>query len=131
VVFRSEPSMTYPGVVARVGQEADRETREFIVDVRLLRLPPQWAVGQRAEVYIETARVAAAVLVPERMVQWRDGRSGVYVNERGRAVWHDITLGLRGQNMAAVTQGLAIGMQTIAPRDPTQALSDGRRVRVQ
>ena len=31
----------------------DRETREFIVDVRVEQLPVNWAVGQRAEVYIQ------------------------------------------------------------------------------
>ena len=54
VVFRSEPGLTYPGVVSRLGREADRETREFIVDVRVEKLPANWAVGQRAEVFIQT-----------------------------------------------------------------------------
>ena len=54
VVFRSEAGQTYPGVVSRLGREADRETREFIVDVRVEKLPTNWAVGQRAEVFIQT-----------------------------------------------------------------------------
>jgi HlyD family secretion protein len=53
VVFRSEPQKNYPGVVSRLGREMDRETREFIVDVRVEQLPVNWAVGQRAEVYIQ------------------------------------------------------------------------------
>ena len=56
VLFRSEPDHAYRGEVARLGRQADRETREFTVDVRVLELPKNWAVGQRAEVYIETAR---------------------------------------------------------------------------
>lgn len=54
VVFRSEPQKSYPGVVSRLGREMDRETREFLVDVRVEQLPANWAVGQRAEVYIKT-----------------------------------------------------------------------------
>lgn len=54
VVFRSESGQSYPGVVSRLGREADRETREFIVEVRVEKLPPNWAVGQRAEVFIQT-----------------------------------------------------------------------------
>jgi HlyD family secretion protein len=54
VVFRSEPQKNYPGVVSRLGREMDRETREFLVDVRVEQLPVNWAVGQRAEVYIQT-----------------------------------------------------------------------------
>ena len=56
VVFRSEPGMNYPGEVARLGRETDRETREFLVDVRVKELPKNWTVGQRAEVFIETGR---------------------------------------------------------------------------
>ncbi|MBL9181480.1 MAG: efflux RND transporter periplasmic adaptor subunit [Verrucomicrobiaceae bacterium] len=53
VVFRSEPQKNYPGVVSRLGREMDRETREFLVDVRVEQFPVNWAVGQRAEVYIQ------------------------------------------------------------------------------
>lgn len=53
VVFRSEPEKSYPGIVSRLGREMDRETREFLVDVRVEQLPVTWAVGQRAEVYIQ------------------------------------------------------------------------------
>lgn len=53
VVFRSEPAKSYPGVISRLGREMDRETREFLVDVRVEQLPVNWAVGQRAEVYIK------------------------------------------------------------------------------
>ena len=56
VVLRSEPGYAYPGQVSRLGREADRETREFVVDVSVLELPETWAIGQRAEVFIETAR---------------------------------------------------------------------------
>jgi HlyD family secretion protein len=56
VAFRSEDAKSFRGEVARLGRETDRETREFTVDIRVLELPTNWAVGQRAEVYIETAR---------------------------------------------------------------------------
>jgi len=57
VIFRSEPEKSYPGVVSRLGREMDRETREFLVDVRVEQLPANWATGQRAEVYIQTGAV--------------------------------------------------------------------------
>jgi len=77
-VFRSEPDKSYAGEVARLGRESDRETREFLVDVRVRELRQNWAVGQRAEVYIETGRQADVVLLPARLVVWRDGTAGVY-----------------------------------------------------
>ncbi|HRZ38762.1 MAG TPA: efflux RND transporter periplasmic adaptor subunit, partial [Candidatus Paceibacterota bacterium] len=74
VVFRSEPAQSYPGEVARLGLEADRETREFVVDVRVNRLPRVWAVGQRAEVFIESGRKSGVLTVPPQFLQWRNNR---------------------------------------------------------
>lgn len=54
IVFRSESGKSYPGVVSRIGRETDRETREFLVDVRVNELPKNWTIGQRAEVFIKT-----------------------------------------------------------------------------
>ena len=64
VVFRSEPGKSYAGEVARLGREADRETREFVVDVRVKELPENWTMGQRAEVFIETGRKSDVVVMP-------------------------------------------------------------------
>ncbi len=131
VVFRSDPAVTYPGRVARLGRETDRETREFVVDVRLARLPKNWMVGQRAEAYIETGRASTALVVPQRFVQWHGDAPGVFINQRGRAVWRAITLGLRGRDAVEATHGLAAGTQIVLPRDPKQELTDGQRITVQ
>lgn len=53
IIFRSESGQNYPGVVSRIGRETDRETREFLVDVRVNELPKNWTIGQRAEVFIQ------------------------------------------------------------------------------
>jgi len=54
IIFRSDPGYLYSGKVARIAIKVDSETREFIVDVNVNKLPVNWAIGQRAEVYIET-----------------------------------------------------------------------------
>ena len=128
VVFRSEPAKSYPGEVARLGRETDRETREFLVDVRVNELPRNWTVGQRAEVFIETGRKSDALVIPQRFVLWREGKPGVFVNERGRAKWRAVTLGLRGREAVEITQGLATGEQVVKPGEPKQDLSDGQRI---
>ncbi len=132
VVFRSEPERAYPGEVARLGRETDRETREFLVDVRLTELPRNWTVGQRAEVFIETGRKAGALVIPQRFVQWHDGKPGVFVNDRGRASWRAATLGLRGREIAEIAQGVVAGEQVVTPREVKQPpLTDGLRISVQ
>jgi HlyD family secretion protein len=129
VIFRSEPARLYAGEVARLGREADRETREFIVDVRVKELPDNWTIGQRAEVFIETDRKAGALLVPPHFIQWRDNKAGVFVNANGRAQWHEIEPGLRGLEAVEVVRGLADGATVVRPLPgQKKPLSEGQRV---
>jgi HlyD family secretion protein len=115
VVFRSEPATSYAGEVARLGREADRETREFVVDVRVKELPENWIIGQRAEVFIETGHKTNVVSLPPEFVRWRENTPGVFVNDHGRARWRGLTLGLRGSQHVEVTQGLSTGEQVVRP----------------
>jgi HlyD family secretion protein len=130
VVFRSQPAQTYPGVVVRLGRQADRETREFVVDVQVSKLPANWAVGQRAEVFIETDRRDRALTIPLTTLVRRDEQDGVFVEDDGTARWKPVTLGLRGRAAAEVRDGLAVGDVVLTPATGTSALTEGQRVEV-
>lgn len=127
VVFRSKPSQDYVGAVARLGREVDRETREFIVDVRVSDLPKNWAVGQRAEVFIEVDRAENTLAVPARLVGRSGDASGVFVHQEGRARWSIISLGLRGRGVVEVSGGLQAGAKVLE-RSDGRPLRDGGRV---
>lgn len=120
IVFRSEPDKRYLGEVARLGRETDRETREFLVDVRVRELPPNWTIGQRAEVFVETGRKPDALAVPPRFVQWQHGKPGVWLATQGKVTWREVTLGLRGRETVEVVQGLAAGETIVAQVDSKQ-----------
>ena len=129
IAFRSAPARRYPGIVSRLGRETDRETREFLVDVRATELPENWAIGQRAEVSIETGRLPDEVLLPAAFVVWKDGHAGVFVNTGGKAKWREITPGLRGGDQISVTQGLRSGEQVLRlPESQKTPLADGQRI---
>ena len=129
VLFRSAPGRSFPGEVARLGRETDIETREFLVDVRVEELPPNWTIGQRAEVFIETGRKETALAVPQQFIQWHAGKPGVFVADGGKAAWRDVTLGLRGPDTVEVIQGLSEGDQVIVPASAKQPpLQSGQRV---
>lgn len=131
VVFRSEPSRSYPGELVRLGREVDRETREFLVDVRVKELPQNWTIGQRAEVLIETDRKAEVLTIPQRFVQWRDDKPGVYVNDQGKARWRAVTPGLHGRERVEISQGLSVGELVVQPgRSKQPELADGQRITV-
>jgi len=130
VLFRSEPDIAYAGVVARIGREVDRETRELVVDVRVRELPANWAVGQRAEVYIRTDHREKVTVLPTALVLVRDGEAGVMKVEEGRARWQPVDIGLRGREVVEVLSGLAAGDVVTNPETVRSGvLRDGRRIR--
>jgi HlyD family secretion protein len=128
VIFRSEPGETYAGEVARLGRQTDVETREFIVDVRLSRLPRNWTIGQRAEVFITTGRVSAAATLPVEAVQVREAHAGVFIDVSGRARWRAVETGLRGRDRVEITRGVAPGERVAVPRDARTPLAPGDRI---
>jgi HlyD family secretion protein len=131
VVFRSESQRSYPGHVVRLAREADRETREFQVDVSADALPANWAVGQRAEVYIEVARATEVLTAPLKTIVWRDGAPGVFIEGGGRALWRAVRLGIRGTENVEVREGIAAaGERIVLPRGAAARLGDGQRVTV-
>jgi HlyD family secretion protein len=127
VIFRSETKQAFGGKVVRVGREVDRETREFKVDVGLESLPQNWAVGQRAEVYIETARKNDVINIPLQALVWRKTTPGVYLANEGRANWREVSLGSRGIDRVEILKGLSLNDSIITGPDPYQ-LTDGLRV---
>jgi HlyD family secretion protein len=132
VIFRSEPERSYEGQIVRLGRESDRETREFLVDVLPKKLPANWSVGQRADVYVETARKSGVVLLPTRLLLRKAGEPGAFIAVDGKASWRTLKLGLRGRHAVEVVRGLQPGDVVVAPLDPKAGpLTDGRRVAVQ
>lgn len=131
IIFRSEPEHTYPGKVARIAIEVDRETREFIVDVNVDELPANWAIGQRAEVYIETEKKDNVLIVPEKYIKWRDNEPGVFVDNEGVASWRHIETGLHGGSLIEIIGGLQEGDSVLTPISLKNKLTDQTRISVQ
>lgn len=130
VVFRSEPNREFSGKVYRLGREADRETREFVVDVRVLELPANWAVGQRADVFIETERKPEVTVLPPAFVVWRENEPGVFINANGWSKWRPLVLGLRRHDMVEIVRGVEPGEFVVMPSSGQTTLQPGRRIHV-
>lgn len=129
VIFHSEPTHPYDGRVVRLGRQTDRETREFIVDVLVDQLPGNWAIGQRAEVFIETRRKDSVVTVPEAFIIWRENQPGVFIQLDGRARWRTFEPGLRGGGFVEAVTGLNTGDPLVKPMgNRTASLAEGTRI---
>lgn len=128
VEFRSQAGKNFQGTVTRLGREADRETREFVVDVRVVSLPQNWAVGQRAEVYVEVDRKSDIPLVPAKFVFWHGNTPGVYCRDGNRARWREITFGLRGAETVEIAAGVAVGETVLMPAAGKNVSLENQRV---
>lgn len=120
LLFRSEGARSFPGTVTRIGREVDRQTHELLVDVAVLELPTNFAVGQRADAWIEVGRRDAVTSVPRG---WCDVECTVAAD--GRVASRAVTFGLVGRQSVEVLTGLAPGDIVLAPGAPV-----GKRVRV-
>jgi HlyD family secretion protein len=110
VVFRSKPTSPQSGKLARLAQEADRVTEEREVDVTVEQLTPNFFVGQKADVFIETARKTDALQIPKSALVNR----GVFVVTGGRAQWRTVQFGLIGRDRVEVAAGLTENDMVIA-----------------
>jgi HlyD family secretion protein len=129
VVLRSDPGTSLRGTLSRVAREADRVTEELEADVKVEQLPAHFALGQKADVFIETARSLKAMQVPKSALVRRGQQVGVYVIADGRAKWRALKLGLIGREAAEVLEGLTEG--AVVVRDPLRGktpLAEGQRI---
>ncbi len=129
IVFRSSPDAPRQGHVIRLAPKTDSETREFLVDVGVDQLPERWAVGQRAEVYIEAGRRDGVLILPQRFLTWRDGAPWAMVEEGGKARWRKVSIGLKGRDQVEVSDGLAEGQVVIAAAPGAALPRVGRAIR--
>ncbi|MEP9355160.1 efflux RND transporter periplasmic adaptor subunit [Xanthobacter sp. KR7-65] len=113
--FAADPSREWNGKVLRLSRQVDQETREFTADITLDSLPESWAMGQRANVAVEAQSPERVIGIPESLVSRRDGRAGVWLAQRGRAVWTPLTLGYISGSNIEVTRGLKEGDAVLAP----------------
>ena len=129
IVFRADPNQSYPGKVSRLSREADRVTEERGADISAERLPPEWFIGMKADVYVETARKDSVLQIPAAAIVSNRGQAGVFVVSDGRAIWKPIILGLVGRDAVEVVSGAYADDQVIVnPYAGKKPLTDGQRV---
>ncbi len=128
VVLRSDPDADWPGFVARIGREVDRETRELLVDIAFKDMPPDLVFGQRVDAWIELSRLNDVLRLPAELLVRRGTEQGVLVEDNSRARFHAVELGLSGRGFFEVTSGLALGDSVLAFRAAKPELKEGDRV---
>lgn len=94
--LRSLPQYSFKGRVARIGVESDRVNEERRVYVSCEDCPEAFFLGEQAEVFITTATLPRALLVPESAISELEGGSGtVWIVQDGRLHQRRVKLGRR------------------------------------
>ncbi len=127
VRFGATGVATSKGAVDRIGHEADRQTHEVWVDVRVLDLPPRVALGQRADVWIEVARAEDVLRIPSRFLKWEGATPYCYVARNGKIERAGVQLGRRGSDFVEVKSGLREGESVLDSLESGKALPQGRK----
>jgi HlyD family secretion protein len=130
VRLRSLPRQTFRGHVTRIAIESDRVSEERRVYIGCDRCPETFHLGEQAEVFITTAVLARALLVPETAVGRFDGTGGmVWTVEDGELRRRTVTFGHRTlESRLEVVGGLPEGARVVTTLRP--GLREGRAARV-
>lgn len=96
LVLRSLSRQRFQGQVARIEPESDRVNEERRVEIAFDHILDSFNLGEQTEVYIRTARLPQAMLVPEVAIEGLgQGRGTIWTVEDGRLQKREVTLGHR------------------------------------
>lgn len=125
--LRSLPGRSFNGRVSRIGIESDRVNEERRVYVACDACPESFFLGEQAEVFITTAVLPRAILVPEAAVTQSDGGSGlVWTVDDGRLKRQRVALGARTLDSRIEVKNSEARIVSAA----VPGLAEGRRVRI-
>jgi RND family efflux transporter MFP subunit len=119
IVLDAYPDARYPGVVAKIVPTADRAKATVQVKVAFRSYDARVLPEMSAKVHFLPRPSRAAVdtlpvlVVPRTAVAERNGRSVVFVVERGRAVDVPVVVGREVGSSVAIREGLKPGLQVI------------------
>jgi len=135
IVLDAYPDVRYPGLVAKIVPTADRAKATVQVKVAFRSYDARVLPEMSAKVHFlpRPSRVAVdtqpVLVVPGTAVTERNGRSVVFVVERGRAVEVPVVAGRQVGSSVAIREGLRPGVQVV---DSVSArLRGGAKVTVQ
>jgi len=130
VRMRSLPQQRFKAKVARIGIESDRVNEERRIYVTCENCPKEFFLGEQAEVFITTAMLDTALMVPEAMIEGFDGKSGtIWTVEDGKLRRRKVEFGKRTvDGRVQVVSGVPAG--AVLPAGNSPGFREGRSVTV-
>ena len=133
IVLRSRPGKRIPGLVARIGQQADPVTEELPVDVSFAIPDPTVRLQETAEVYIQKSEHSEAKVLPISAVISGTQGAGVWIVEQGRLAYRRVTTGIVDKRgYIEILSGISPSDIVVTrPESYGGSLTAGKRVRTE
>ncbi len=131
VRLRSLPDRLFQAEIVRIGIESDRLNEERRVFVKCRDCPPEFHLGEQAEIVIRTATATGALMIPENAIERPGEREGtLWTVEDGRLARRRVTLGRRNlDGRVEILAGVPDGARVVTERGT--GLREGRRALIE
>lgn len=96
----------FTGKIKRINPQVDRESRAFMVEIVVDNAKGQLRPGAFARGSIATTSEANVTFVPQEAIISFAGIRKVFTVKEGKAVEHEIAVGVRQGNLVEITKGL-------------------------
>ncbi|MDF1666306.1 MAG: efflux RND transporter periplasmic adaptor subunit [Planctomycetota bacterium] len=125
-VLDTTSSKPIPGVVLRVNQKVDFNTRAYRARVAVDNSSGRFKAGQFGRARFPFQSKASSVAIPGKAVIYESGEAHVFVVEKGVVTLARVELGLNEGDWVEIEKGLQVG-QTVVIDDPS-VLAVGMKV---
>ncbi|MBF0193525.1 MAG: efflux RND transporter periplasmic adaptor subunit [Magnetococcales bacterium] len=119
-------SQPFPGKIVRIHPTIDPRTRQGVVEVQLIEVPPNATAGQLCRVTLHTPTIKRRVITFASLQRDRKNEY-VYVFENGVAHQKKVVTGLRIGDEVEILEGIVDGEQVIIRG--FLGLTDGKKVK--
>jgi len=126
VWISGDPGQKWAGEVVETKPRADAARGVRTSIVALDKLPEELVPGTVVSVQLISREPEAAHLLPDNFITTKNGRTGVWIENDGRATFVEVRVGQRSENGVVVRGNLTGGMHVLEP----DGLSEGRRVSI-
>ena len=123
----------FEGVISHIAPAADTKTRTFPVEISVPNPDHALLPGMIARVDVDLSLADDAVVIPQDWLVTRRDRRGLFVEDEGVAVWHDVILGDIIHDDVVIASGISVGdrvvvtgQQDLAEGDALLVAREGR-----
>ncbi|MFA7083081.1 MAG: efflux RND transporter periplasmic adaptor subunit [Arcobacteraceae bacterium] len=128
IKLRSQNDKIFEAKVKRVVAQSDIITQEREVNIVFDELPIPFYINEQARVTIDVKTLNNALKVPLNTLVFKDKKEGVWILEENRAYFKPLIIEAKGENEAAIKEGISKDNTILIPNISKKPLSEGMRI---